>query len=168
MKIDKMPIKLRMKLKPRFSLTVAAFIFLLLLPFILFAQEIVEIPSLPEITNSNKDATAYFWVKKLDGTTKVIEVPPVSQVQLPADITDFQYLYMEGGKNAKALPEQPSFHLAESSEPIDRGLDEKQARKETEKKALDSLEFPLVSPVRGVEKPKRSFSRLQQFFEENW
>jgi len=70
---------------------------------------------LPEITNSNPNATAYFWLKKSGGEGEIIKVPPQSQLALPKDAVEIQYLYMEGGleeeENNRAVPELSTFRF---------------------------------------------------------
>ncbi len=68
----------------------------------------------PYITNTNPDSKAFFYIKRANGHSEIIEVPPNSQKILPEDIIEFQYLYMEGGKQAKSLPDLPSLKLSGS------------------------------------------------------
>ncbi len=68
----------------------------------------------PVITNSNEKASAYFQLKKADGTNEIVKVAPRSNMQLGPEIVEFQYLYMEGKGSDPALPDIPAMELTHS------------------------------------------------------
>ena len=59
----------------------------------------------PVITNSNENASAYFQLRKTDGTNEIVKVPPQSKMQLGPEVAEFQYLYTEGKGTVPSLPD---------------------------------------------------------------
>ncbi|HXV28606.1 MAG TPA: hypothetical protein VD913_06555 [bacterium] len=155
----------------------------LFLVFFLYATRVVFASNvIPEVTNDNAYARAYFWIKKTDGATDIIMIPPRSKKAVPENTVELQFLYLEGKGSESVLPELSTLHLTappfsideeelapvlmETSSASKRFFSRQEEAHALEMRYAEELEARRMPVTKN--RPPESGSRLKRFFEEHW
>ena len=137
---------------------------------------------IPEITNDNPQAKAYFWLRKTDGTTEIVMIPTHTKKSLPASTVELQFLYLEGKETKSILPElstlilrPPGFREDEDDagekEPVRANAP--QSSEAQTPSTLKEVSFETQKANPGPELPTEvekspKKGKIRRFFEENW